>query len=224
MLRAATKQKVIGLLDDSYFGSSNFAVEFEDGDPVWTTITFIPNKNFYFRVSQASLGTVLYRAEAAPGVQLLKPDTLLTQSFEGCVAKIPDWIQRVKEEVIDSNPLNRELQEVRRQLEEKIDILGERQDDFFTRTEASQLADKLNEFSEKLETLAVENSELNDVVRRLRTRIEELVAATEEINKGTWLRMAGSRLLGTAKAIIGSKEGREFALEAAKKVLLEGPK
>lgn len=224
MLRASTKQKVISLLDDSYFGASNFAVDFDDGDPIWVSITFIPNKNFYFSVTQASLNTGLYMSRAAPGVQLLRPDTIMSQTFDGCIAKIPAWIHRIKEEVIDANPLNRELQEVRRQLEEKIDILGERQDDFFTREEANQLADRLNEFSDQLETLVSANAELNDVVSGLRMKIDELVAATKEINKGTWLRMAGSRLLGTAKAIIGSKEGREFVLEAAKKVLLEGPK
>lgn len=224
MLRASTKQQVFNLLDESYFGISNFTVEFGDGNPLWVNVTFIPNKNFYFLVKQASLGTVLYKAEAAPGVQLLRPDTTMSQTFDGCITKIPEWIQRVKEEVIDSNPLNRELQEVRRQLEEKIDILGERQDDFFTRAEASQLTERLNEFSARLETLASANAELNEVVSGLRSRIDELVTATEEVNKGTWFRMAGSRLLSTAKAIIGSKEGREFALEAAKKVLLEGPK
>lgn len=126
--------------------------------------------------------------------------------------------------MIDSNPLNRELQEVRKQLEEKIDFLGERQEDFFSKVEANQLTERLNEFSSRLESLAKTNAELKDVVDGLKARIDELVLATEEVNKGTWFRMAGSRLLSTAKVIIGSKEGREFALEAAKKVLLDGPK
>lgn len=224
MLRAATKQKIFNLLDDSYFGSSNFLVGFGDGGPEWVTITFVSNQNFYFRISLASLEVNMFRVEAAPGNQLLKPETILLQSFEACMSKIPDWIQRVKEEVVGSNPLNRELQEIRRQLEERFDILGEQQEDFFTRAEASQLADKLNEFVEKMATLARENAELSDVVNGLRGRIDELVQAVEEVNKGTWLRMAGSRLIGATKAIIGSKEAREFALEAAKKVLLEGPK
>ena len=223
MLRAATKQSVFNLLDESYFGASNFTLEFGNGSPMWIKIFFIPNKNFYFYVEQASLGTIFYSAKAAPGVKLLRPDTYMCQTFDGCIAKVPEWICRVKEEVIDSNPLNRELQEVRKQLEEKIDFLGERQEDFFSKVEANQLTERLNEFSSRLESLAKTNTELQEVVDGLKARIDELVVATEEVNKGTWFRMAGSRLLSTAKAIIGSKQGREFALEAAKKVLLEGP-
>ena len=56
----------------------------------------------------------------------------MAQSFELSIQRIPDWISRIKEEVIDANPINRELQWVRKQLEDRIDLLAEQQDEYFT--------------------------------------------------------------------------------------------
>lgn len=224
MLRAATKQAVYKLLDDSYFGASNFNIEYGEGIPLWIRINFIPNVNFHFVVERASLGSTFFQAAEAPGVKLLKPDHVMTQHFEEAIQRIPDWINRIKEEVIDSNPVNREIQFVRKQLEERIDFLAERQEEYFTSLESAQLVEKLAVFAEKLDSVSQENLEMREVVEGLKSRLAELAAATQDVNKGTWLRMAGSRLLTATKAVIGSKEGREFALEAAKKVLLEGSK
>ena len=224
MLRASTKRIVLDLLDESYFGASNFSVEFGSGNPKWLNISFVPNSNFGFKIDRASLGTAFYQSSAAPGVEFLRPDTHMERNFDDCVKRIPDWIQRIKEEIIDSSPLNRELQLVRKQLEERIDYLGEKQDDYFTREEVTQLTERLDEFSTRLTELSSTNDDLKGVVSGLKAKLEELAAATESVNKGTWLRMAGSRILKAAKAVMGSKEGREFALEAAKKVLLDGPK
>ena len=224
MLRAATKQAIFKLLDDSYFGASNFTIEYGEGVPLWVRLSFIPNVNFRFVVERGSLGSTLFQRAEAPGVKLLKPDHFMAQSFEDCIQRVPAWINRIKEEVIDSNPVNRELQSVRKQLEERIDLLAERQDEYFTRSESDQLAERLTEFAAKLDSVSQENSEMREVVEGLKIRLGELAAAAQDVNKGTWLRMAGSRLLSATKAVIGSKEGREFALEAAKKVLLEGSK
>ncbi|CAD5373986.1 conserved hypothetical protein [Rubrivivax sp. A210] len=224
MLRAAAKQAVFNLLDESYFGASNFTVEYGEGSPFWVNIAFIPNQNFRFVLKRASLGSSLYETSEAPGVKLLKADLHMATTFEDCINRVPSWVNRIKEEVIDANPINRELQAVRKQLEERIDGLAERQEEYFTNAEAAFLAEKLNEFAAKLDTVSTANADLEAVVKGLKERIDELVSASQQVNKGTWLRMAGSRLLNATKAVIGSKEGREFALEAAKRVLLEGPK
>ena len=224
MLRASAKQAVFDALDESYFGASNFTVEYGNGQPFWVRIDFIPNTSFRFFIKRSDLGSVFYQTSEAPGIRLLHPDVHTLQTFEDCVLKIPAWVVRIKEEVIDANPIARELQSVRRQLEERIDLLSERQDEFFTSTEANELSERLNQFVSKLESLAQSNDELKETVRGLKERLHELGGAVESVNKGTWLRMAASRLLQGTKAVLGSKEARELALEAAKKILLEGPK
>jgi methyl-accepting chemotaxis protein len=224
MLRASTKQSVYSVLDETYFGASNFDIEYGEGNPLWVRITFVGNSNFTFVVERGNLGSNFYGVSEAPGVKLLKPDLHTTQSFESAISRIPNWVQRIKEEVIDSNPISRELQEIRKQLEERIDLLADRQEEFFTQHEATELSQKLSEFAMRLDELSRSNNELSETVTSLKSKLQELSGATQEVNKGTWLRMASSKLLSATKSILGSKEAREFALEAAKKVLLEGPK
>ena len=224
MLRAKTKQTIFNLLEDSYFGASNFDVEYGDGVKLWIKITFIPSRNFVFMVTRGSLRDDDSFVSGSPGVRLLSPDYHSESTFEAAIKNIPDWIGRVKEEVVDSNPINREVQAIRKQLEERIDLMASRQEEYFTRAEAAFLTERLNEFLEKLREISSTNGDLEEVVNELKARIDELARASQVINKGTWLRMAGSRLLSTTKAVIGSKEGRELAVEVAKKILLEGPK
>jgi hypothetical protein len=54
--------------------------------------------------------------------------------------------------------------------------------------------------------------------------IDDLKDAAKLVNRGTWYRMSSGRLIAGLKSLATSKEAREFALEAAKKFLLEGPK
>jgi hypothetical protein len=224
MLRSSSKQMVNKLLDESYFGLSNFEVEFGNGDQFWLKLNFIPRGEFHLKIQKYAATQYPFQITEAPGRKFLTPETSLESDFENCLRKIPGWILRIKEEVIDANPVSRELENIRKQLEERINILAEGQEDFFTVVEADQLKEKLRQFAEKLDSVSKTNDELRDAVKIQKNRIDELIGATEVVNKGTWLRMAGSRFLSTAKAVIGSKEGREFALETAKQVLLEGPK
>lgn len=234
MLRAVTKRAILELLDDSYFGISNFSTEFSDGNPLWLKVVFIPTPSFNLTIETASNKStsnsllnftgLRYQISAAPGTEFLKPDIHFHQTFDECAARIPGWIKRVKEEVIDSSPLNRELQDIRKQLEDRLDKLAEKQDEFFTREESDELISKLAKLSSQLAELLATNDELKQAVADMQAKLTELGSASENLNKATWYRMAGSRLLRVAKTVLGSKEGREFALEAAKKVLLEGPR
>jgi predicted RNase H-like nuclease (RuvC/YqgF family) len=224
MLRASAKQSVFEALDESYFGASNFTIEYGNGEPLWVRISFIPNSTFQFTIHRSALGSAFYQSSEAPGVKLLRAESHMTQTFEELVQRIPAWVVRIKEEVIDANPIARELQDVRKKLEERIDLLAEGQEEFFTAEEARELSGRLEEFVTQLQAMAQQNEELKATVQGLKSRLEELGTAASAVNKGTWLRMAASRLMQGTKAVLGSKEARELALEAAKKLLLEGPK
>jgi hypothetical protein len=69
-----------------------------------------------------------------------------------------------------------------------------------------------------------EHAELREALESMTKTIDDLKSATDLVNKGTWFRMSSGRLLTGLKNFAKSKEVREFALETAKKVLLEGPK
>ena len=73
--------------------------------------------------------------------------------------------------------LDKPLREIRKQLDERIDLLAERQDEFFTQVEAEQLVQKLSAFAQKLEELSQDNAELKDTVAGLKTKLDDLSGA-----------------------------------------------
>jgi cell division protein FtsB len=223
MLRQKTKNEIIAILDDSYFGLSNFDLTFSDGKNIWLTILFIPNYQFVYEVTSRSSSEFPFVSSAAPGIKFLAAERDIHSKLEEAISGIPAWLERIKEEVLDSNPIIRELDRVRNELNERINKL-EDQNDFFSIDEVSYLIDRLDELQTKFDALSGENEELRAAVAVIEQNLMDLKDASEKVNKATWYRMAGSKLLKGAKSVMGSKEARQFALEAAKKMLLEGPK
>jgi hypothetical protein len=224
MLRVTDRQLIAQTLEECYFGAGNFNITHHDGDSLWVEITFLPNPAFKFKISRSGEYENPFRIRETPGREYVLEEARDTKSIDFCTRILKEWVLRVKEEVFDSNPLNREIQLLRSDIETRIAALGKEQEDFFTNSEANVLKASLKEFAGRLDELVAQNKELKADIERLKEGVEDLSEATFQVNKATWYRMAGSKLLSATKSIFGSKEAREFVLEAAKKVLLEGPK
>ncbi|HQS41956.1 MAG TPA: hypothetical protein PKX42_17085 [Polaromonas sp.] len=223
MLRAASRQKIIGLLESTYFGIDNYSVEFTGTDDRIVLITFLPDPKFSFQILARNDSANVWCIEA-PGSKFLTPETIGISSFESGVNRLIPWTERIREELIAVNPFAKEISELKAHVEERLANLGEELSGFFSREEANSLNEKLAEFSARLTDIAERNSELEEAMNVLKKTVSDLQEAASTINRGTWYRMAGGRLLTGLKVLGKSKEAREFALEAAKKFLLEGPK
>jgi septal ring factor EnvC (AmiA/AmiB activator) len=209
-------------LENSFFGSENFAVDFPPNGAYLVKISFIPDTRFSMLVSRSVGGN--FETEASPGVRFLTAESTLHQSLDTALAQVGPWTDRVREELVAENPFAREVSDLRAQLESRLADIGQELGQFFTREEAQQLRASLDAFEARLGELAAENSELRDSLGSLSQAIADLRGSAETLNKGTWIRMSAGRLISGLKSLAKSKEAREFALEAAKKVLLEGPK
>jgi hypothetical protein len=222
MLRAATRQQVAEIIESSYFGSENYSVQFgEVGSGMAFDVRFISDPRFRFTVRRNTVGH--FKTLEAPGVEFLAADEESFGSFEQVFGRLISWLDRVHQEVVAANPFSREIIELRTQIDQRLASLGEELSEFFTKSEAEELSASLAEFEHRLQDLAGENADLVQAVEDLKVTIADLKGATQSINRGMWFRMAGGRLLGGLKSLSKSKEAREFALEAAKKFLLQGP-
>lgn len=223
MLRAVTRQQVIDIVENSYFGSENYSIQFPGGDSeIAFKVDFLPDSRFKF-VAERISGQI-FKTTEAPGFELIEAEEERFKGFEEAFARLGGWLERVRQEVIATNPFSREIQELKAQLDEKLASLAEEASGFFTQAEAMNLIDRLSEFEGRLKDLAEQNAELEQAVVKLSKTVTDLKEATHSVNRGTWFRMAGGRLLGGLKSLTKSKEVREFALEAAKKFLLDDPK
>lgn len=225
MLRAHARQDIIDVIENSYFGAANFIIQFGDGAPNIVDISFIPDRRFHFHLKRApSTHSKNFLFSEAPGEKFLTPQAFYYDDVVSSALRINMWIERIREELISANPFSREVAELRENLEEKLAQIDQDFDGFFTKEEASALIARLDELATKLSELKLKSDQLELDVSQLEKAIGDLKDATELVNKGTWYRMTSGRLLSGLKALASSKEAREFALEAAKKFLLEGPK
>lgn len=223
MLRASSRQSFIEKLENSYFGLSNFSIDFAEGNPNIVTIKFIPNNRFTFKLDKSNYPKP-FRSVEAPGEKFLVAENFDLADLSTAFSRLEKWLVRLHEELISSNPFVRELSELRSNLEAAIDQMGINQEDFFTNSEAADLRNKLDQMASKVAELTSRAEGAEESIANLIKAINDLKEATTIVNRGTWYRMGSGRLISGLKSLATSKEAREFALEAAKKFLLEGPK
>ena len=225
MLRANARQAVLEVIENSYFGSTNFIVDFGSSSSPFYSITFIPDKRFSFTLSFApNENPFTYRTKECPSENFLTPQNYHFNVTNEALSRLNSWLDRVREELISTNPFAREISELRAQVEQRISQFEQNLDEFFSIEEARTLQERLNELAEKITSLQDANMQMESDIDGLKKTIEDLKDASTVVNKGTWYRMASGRLLSGMKALAKSKEARELAVEAAKKFLLEGPK
>ena len=223
MLRALNRQQVVKVLEDSYFGIDNYSIAFpQDGKNLFR-VEFIPNSLFVFAAKAPDSDGTTHCWEA-PAITFTKGEIFVAKDFPSILGRLRAWSERVKEEVISANPFSRELSELKDEVDRKIAEMHEDLDGFFTKDEAEALRAKLSAFESRLSDLAEKNADLQATTESLTQTIADLQSAIGSVNRGTWFRMSASRMFTGLKAVVSSKEGREFALEAAKKLLLDGPK
>jgi hypothetical protein len=224
MLRTSTRQEIADLLDSSYFGGANFNVVVGSSDNAYFSIWFIPNTSFSFHCMKYQSPVWPFQLACSPGTNVLQDERSNFAAIDQLLKEIVPWTERVKEEVVAANPLARDVQRFRQEVETRLNELGSELESFFTKEEAERLNEKLNSLAQKMTVLADENAAFRTSIQGMSETITHLQGALEAVNKGTWFRMATGKLTSWTKAVFASKEAREFALEAAKKLLLEGPK
>lgn len=226
MLRAVLKQEIYDLLENTYFGLSNFDVIFKDIEKqsIVFEVKFLGDSRFKFIAKKAYNNDKKFLTDEAPGLKFLTTEEYSCEDFYQIREHLKAWTERLRMELISSNPLAKEVSTLREQLEEHLADLGQEANDFFTKDEAAQLEERLTAFSARLDELAAENDSLEYRIADLKQTVSDLQGAVELLNRGTWLRMAAGRVLSGLKKMAASKGVQDFALEAAKKFLLPGPK
>lgn len=222
-LRETTKQKIFSVLEGTYFTGGSFSANFNENQEPFLVIRFIPNANFTFSVKQ-TFNVAGYVATEAPGVHIENGESYKYDNLDACIKAIGKWAERILEDYRSKNPIIDEFEQLRKTLFEQVEGHIKDQHSHFTPEEISGLRSKLDELDARLKEVCDKNSEYEHSLREAHREIEKIKADLELFPKGVWYRVAGAKVLGLIKKVAGSQEGRELALEAAKKFLLDGPK
>lgn len=226
MLRAKTKREFFELLDQTYFTSSNYNLAFADNNMFsWGDVTynlgiikFLPDPEFQFKFGQYGQK---FKTEESPGHSLLTPEKIFYDDLSEVMEALRNWTDRLYEEYKHGNPLLDEFEALKESLESKFQEHETDLNLHFSAEELISLRAKLEEFDKRLSTLTDQTAEMNQKLSAAHEEIEHLKANAANIPRGIWYRMASNKMVSIFKGVAKSKEGKEFALEAAKKFLLE---
>ena len=224
-LRETTKKKILDALEKTYFTASSFSVQFHEGEAPFLVIGFVGDKRFKFSISEPpGYNTVGYITEEAPGVHIETGEKYKHENLSAALKAITSWVERIHEDYRSKNPIVDELESFRQMLADQIEHHVHDRDAHFSAEEANELRQKLDELGARLQQLAEKNDANERRLDEARQELEKIKADVAIFPKGVWYRVAGSKVLGIVKKVAGTAEGRQFALEAAKKLFLEGPK
>jgi hypothetical protein len=220
-LRETVKKKVYTLLEASHFTSCSYSVEFIEESPIFLRIAFLPNENFIF---QASSNYSDLETKEAPGLHKYTTETFKQASIDGCLDAIEPWTVRILEDYLAQKPVVDEFESLRNSIQERINLSTTDEAAHFSIDEVSDMRAELDELFTKLSGLTEKTAEQEKRLRDAEKEIKILKQELEFLPKGVWYRMASSKVIDILKKVAASKEGRDFALEAAKKLLLGSTK
>lgn len=224
-LRETTKRNISEALEKTYFTGSSFSVQFvENGNP-FVAITFLPEKRFSFWASEPSGYNVSgYITEEAPGMHIETGERYKHENLANVLKAIGPWAERILEDYRSRNPVIDEFEAFRKTLSEQMEAHIQDKDAHFSEEEAKSLRERLDELSAKLREVWERSETTEQKLKEAKQEIDRIKSDISVFPKGVWYQVAGGKIVGAMKKVMGSAEGRQFALEAAKKFFLEGPK
>jgi hypothetical protein len=221
-LREVTKRRILATLEKSHFTASGYDIKYSTTESNFLHITFLPNKKLYFAATDQYGG---FRSEESPGVLQTDEETFKHASLEDCLKAIAPWATRILEEYRALNPIVDEFETLKKSIAEQIEQHAADETAHFSREEAEAIRTKLDELGAKLAELSDKSATQEHQLREANAEIKSLKTDLELFPRGVWLRMAGGKVINLVKKVATSKEGRELAFTAAKKLLqLDGPK
>lgn len=224
-LRETTKKLVIDALEKTYFTSSSFSVNFSNNANPFVTITFIPHNKFQFSIGRpGGYNATGFISTEAPGTHIETGEVYKQDNLTNAFKAIGPWADRILEDFRAKNPIIDEFEDFRKKFSAQMDEHIKDKDAHFSADEAKTMRDRLDELSAKLHELWERAEATENRIKEAEQTIERLKEDINIFPKGVWYRIAGNKILGAVQKVMGTTEGRQFALETAKKFLLEGPK
>ncbi len=216
-IRTASLKKIEGILDNSYFTKDSFSVETSDDEEDFLVIKFIPIPEYVFAVSERDYREGEFQTSEYPGLHMLQSEYFSKDDFPEVIKAITPWIKRIKEELDSQDSLgdvDGYLNNLRASFEEHVNEEGK-----FNQSEIEGLSSKIDtleslilEQAEKLETSEIE-------IKKFKAEFEAIKNDLPRYNKGMWYRVAGNKVVRTARSFLTTPEGRKLLADGVRKFL-----
>ena len=222
-LRESTKREIQETLESTYFTASSFSVKHNEKNTRFLQIFFLPNPEMNFSVRTNTQPGRGFISHEAPGIHIESGEEYTREDIGSCIRAIKSWASRIHEDYKARNPVLDEFEKFKKQMAEQFNEHLTDPSAHFTEDEISALKEKLDSLAKKLDEITDKNYATEKKLDAALKEIEQVKSDLSVFPKAVWYRVAGGKILNAIKGVATSSEGRQLALEAAKKYLLSSP-
>jgi len=216
-LRKNVIDQIYQAAGSTYFGSDNYEVTFPDNGSPLAKIVFIARPGYVFSIHDDYGNEGKVRTSESPG-EFKISDEYGELTIRAAIERIDKWARRIRQELSSTGIRNAEAEDVFNQIDEYVKSL-DAPDEGFANTEIEQLKSQLLELQSKFEDLLEKSIITESELKNLKVQISGAEKDLTIFSKEIWYKTSMRKIVGTTKAILTSKEGREVALGVAKKII-----
>ena len=213
--KQAVIKEFMGIIEESYFTSYSFKLEDSNDLNICIKILFKDDNKYYFSIASEER---FYFITQSPG-KFMEVEKYTTDNFNSCFDYLKIWLEFLEEELRSINPLVRDVEELRREFNERLEEHIKDKYVHFEANEIESLREMLANLEQKFETeLKISKEQLEQV----KSELEKLKQDLDIFAKKTWWRTAGNRIINMTSQFISSKEGHQLLADSIKKLLSPG--
>jgi Hemerythrin HHE cation binding domain len=216
-IRQSVQKAIIDTLDSSRFTAADFRLDFPDAEETYLKITFKPHPEFAFELMFSSYANTFSLRECPSVFHFVAIES--GYDVEKLTKSISSWAARIHDELRAMMPIYDDFEELRLELEKKLEEHVNDANAHFTEEEAAQIREKIADFDKVLAQYAETHAELNKQIAALRRDIARANETIEAFSKSVWYKTSFNKVANGLKALGKSKEIRQLAVDSVKKLV-----
>jgi hypothetical protein len=216
-IRHSLQKAIIDTLNDGRFTAADFVLELPDSGDSLLKITFRPHSDFKLTLN---LRNDRYTLNECPS-DFYFSATAPNYNRGELIASISAWVDRIYEELKAMTPVYDDFEDLRQELEKKLDEHISDINTHFTEEEADRIRTKIKEFDQVLEKYAETHAELAVQVASLRRDLDAATETVQSFSKPVWYKTTFNKVASGVKALGRSKEVRALAVDSVKKLVFQ---
>lgn len=214
-LRKTIQKQVLDNLDNTFFTSDDFIVDFENskGYGRLIDIEFAHDVSFKFQVYE---NESRFRVVMQPG-EIADQDDILLESIKDILKEIWNWANEIRYELKANGPRIDQVEILKKYIREQIKVDDTSEE--FSVSEINELRRKFKELEERVVKLEQDKIITESQLKNFQKGIQQVSSDVEYYPKKTWLRTAPNKLVQLLVAIGKSSEGRKILADGARRLL-----
>lgn len=216
-LRKNVIDQIYDVVENTYFGSDNYQITFPDKGTALAKIVFLAQPNYYFSINESYNSGDRVQTNEIPG-EFKTIDEHKELTINLAIERISKWANRVRQELTAVGVRSSDTNDVFNQIDEYVKTL-DAPNESFSNIEIEKIKSQLSELQSKFEDLLEKSTITEAELKRLKLQISNAENDLTAFNKDIWYKTSMRKIIGTTKAILTSKEGKEVALGIVKKII-----